>query len=55
MKKTRFLRILTIALALICICGCALAEGSFVDKVESVNNAIEAAVKQLNTEGLLID
>ena len=41
MKKTRFLRILTIALALICIAGCALAEGSFVDKVEAVNGALD--------------
>ena len=42
MKKTRCLRILTIALALICIAGCALAEGSFVDKVEAVNGAINS-------------
>ena len=42
MKKTRFLRILAIAVALMVVCGCALAEGSFVDKVEAVNGAINS-------------
>ena len=42
MKKTRFLRILAIAVALIVVCGCALAEGGFVDKVEAVNGAINS-------------
>ena len=42
MKKTRFLRILTVALALMVVCGCALAEGGFVDKVEAVNGAINS-------------
>ena len=41
MKKTHLTRALLLALALICFSSCALAEsGSFIDKVEAVNGAI---------------
>ncbi len=42
MKKNRFMRTLAIALVLLCFAGCALAESSFVDKVEAVNGAINS-------------